>query len=99
VGIAGPAANNAALDLLPERVAAVAGLRGMFQSTGGVLGTAAVPLALSRFANETAGLQTTYFVLSLALLGLIPIIFLIPDTARGRRMAAANELRQVEAGG
>jgi EmrB/QacA subfamily drug resistance transporter len=85
MGIANPAANNAALDLLPEKVAAVAGMRGMFRATGGVLGTAGVTLALSYFSDKTVGMQDIYFVLAFLLLLLIPIVFLIPDTAHKRR--------------
>ena len=47
VGIGGPAANNAALDLMPDAVARITGLRGMFRSSGGVLGTSAIVLVLA----------------------------------------------------
>ncbi|HXG36784.1 MAG TPA: MFS transporter, partial [Dehalococcoidia bacterium] len=87
MGISGPASNNAALDLMPEKVAAVAGLRGMFRSTGGVLGTAALILALSHFSNKAQGLQQIFLFLACLLLLLIPLVFLIPDTARQRRLA------------
>jgi Na+/melibiose symporter-like transporter len=70
---------------LPEKVAAVAGMRGMFRATGGVLGTAGVTLALSYFSDKTVGMQDIYFVLAFLLLLLIPIVFLIPDTAHKRR--------------
>lgn len=82
MGIANPAANNAALDLLPDKIAAVAGLRGMFRSVGGVLGTAALALALSRVTDKAQGLETIFIVLGVLLLLLIPVVFLIPDKTR-----------------
>lgn len=82
MGIANPAANNAALDLLPDKIAAVAGLRGMFRSVGGVLGTAALALALSRASDKAQGLETIFVVLGFLLLLLIPVVFLIPDKTR-----------------
>jgi EmrB/QacA subfamily drug resistance transporter len=82
MGIANPAANNAALDLLPDKIAAVAGLRGMFRSVGGVLGTAAVALALSRVTDKAQGLEAIFIVLGVLLLLLIPVVFLIPDKTR-----------------
>jgi len=85
MGIANPAANNAALDLIPEKVAAVAGLRGMFRSVGGVVGTAGLILALSHFPDKAFGLQRIFFYLAILLLLLIPVVFLIPDMAHERR--------------
>ncbi len=85
IGIANPAANNAALDLIPEKIAAVAGMRGMFRSIGGVLGIAGVALALSYFPDKAVGMQKIYLGFTFLLPLLIPIVFLIPDTAHERR--------------
>src|SRR5439155_8336994 len=37
-GVSGPASNNAAIELAPDRIAAITGLRGMFRSIGGSIG-------------------------------------------------------------
>ncbi|MBI2909218.1 MAG: DHA2 family efflux MFS transporter permease subunit [Chloroflexi bacterium] len=95
MGISAPAANNAALDLLPGKVAAVAGIRGMFRTTGGVLGTAVIVLVLSHFPDKAAGVQDTFFALGILILLVIPFIFMIPDVARQRR--AAETARRDEA--
>ena len=87
VGIGGPAANNAALDLMPEAVARITGLRGMFRSSGGVLGTAAIVLALAHFDDQAHGLEVIFTALSFLILLIIPVVFMIPDTARNRRKA------------
>jgi EmrB/QacA subfamily drug resistance transporter len=85
MGLANPASNNALLDLAPEKVAAVMGMRGMFRMTGGIFGTAVMVLALSHFDDKAVGLQQIVLFFAVILVLLIPVIFLIPDTARERR--------------
>jgi EmrB/QacA subfamily drug resistance transporter len=84
MGIANPASNNAALDLIPDKVAAAAGMRGMARSVGGVLGTAAVSLILSYFPDKARGMQYIYVGLAVIMIAIIPIVFMIPDTAADR---------------
>jgi len=91
MGVANPAANNAALDLMPEKVAAVSGMRGMFRCIGGVLGTAIVTLLLSQFSDHAIGMQYIYTGFGILLLCLIPIIFIIPDTAHQKYINVVNE--------
>ena len=84
MGIANPASNNAALDLIPGKVAAATGMRGMSRSVGGVLGTAAVSLVLSYFPDKAQGMQYIYLGLAAIMIIIIPIVFMIPDTAADR---------------
>jgi MFS family permease len=79
MGTANPAANNAILDLVPEKVAAITGLRGMFRVLGGVLATSVIVLVLSRFQDRGAGFQLISLCFAILLLLLIPIVFMIPD--------------------
>ncbi|HZQ98080.1 MAG TPA: MFS transporter [Chloroflexota bacterium] len=85
MGLASPASNNAALDLLPERAPVLTGIRGMFRSTGGVIGTALIVLWLEFSPDKGVGVRSVYFALAMLLLFTIPLVFLIPDTADGRR--------------
>jgi EmrB/QacA subfamily drug resistance transporter len=85
MGLAAPSSSNALLDLLPERAAVVTGIRGMFRSTGGIIGTAFIVLALELSPDKAAGMRTIYAVLAVLLLTTIPLTFAIPDTARARR--------------
>lgn len=87
VGIGGPAANNAAIDLMPEAMASITGLRGMFRATGGVLGTAVIVLILAHYRDQARGLEHVFRALAILSLLIIPPIFLIPDNARRRRRA------------
>jgi MFS family permease len=87
IGVSGPAEHHAALELMPEAVARIAGIRGMFRSTGGALGTATTVLLLTYFPGPGQGLAVIFQVASLLMLLMVPLIFLIPDAARLRRQA------------
>jgi MFS family permease len=92
VGVGGPAANNAAIELMPEAVAQITGLRGMFRTTGGVLGTASIVLFLSHYKDQGLGLAHVFVGLSVLVLLVIPPIFLIPDNAAMRHKAASRKI-------
>lgn len=82
MGFANPAANNAAIDLIPEKVAEVAGIRGMFRFIGGMMGAATVTLVLSSFQDQAKGMEFICLVFAILLLLVVPTVFLIPDLAR-----------------
>jgi MFS family permease len=96
MGLFMPSSNNAALDLLPDRVGVVAGLRQFFRQVGGMIGTAGIVVALSLSSDKAAGMREIYIVLGLLLLVTIPLAFLIPDAARERRQRAATAEPQIE---
>jgi len=93
LGIGQPASNNAALDILPGKMASAAGVRNMFRLTGGLLGTSmvSVTLALHGRAHEVTGLETVFNLLAVFNLVCIPIVFFIPDSARMRWRQAHAE--------
>jgi len=78
-GISGPAANNAAIELAPDKIAAITGLRGMFRSLGGTLGTAFVVLIAARAETEAQGLEQAFLVLAVINLVTMALVFGIPD--------------------
>ncbi|MGD0658098.1 MAG: MFS transporter [Syntrophorhabdales bacterium] len=77
-GIINPAANNACIELMPEKVATIVGLRGMFRTVGGVLGVCAVTLALHLSHDLNMGFTLAFSLFGVALLGAIPLVFLMP---------------------
>lgn len=100
MGVFMPAANNAGIDLLPERTALITAIRAMFRSTGGVIGTALILVIIELSEDKAAGLRTVFGVLAVMVLATIPLAMLIPDRARERRVAArADEVRDVEPSG
>jgi hypothetical protein len=46
IGIMFPATNNACIELMPEKVATIVGLRGMFRTAGGAPGVSLVTFIL-----------------------------------------------------
>lgn len=79
LGIAGPAANNAAIELEPERVAAITGMRGMFRSLGGALGTALIVLVTSVASSTESGLEAAFIGLSVLTVLTSILVLGIPD--------------------
>jgi EmrB/QacA subfamily drug resistance transporter len=85
VGIAGighgtctPAANNACIELMPDKVATITGLRGMFRSLGGTLGVAIATVVIHAMGD----VNRAFYVVMLAAAGLLlvslPTIFMMP---------------------
>jgi EmrB/QacA subfamily drug resistance transporter len=79
-GLVMPSSNNAMLDLLPDRAGVISGMRGMFRSTGGIIGTAVIVLVLEISTDKAAGLRTMFIVYGLILLAAIPLTLFIPET-------------------
>jgi EmrB/QacA subfamily drug resistance transporter len=83
IGILLPASNNACIELMPERVATITGLRGMFRSVGGVCGISLITLFLHLSSTPAVGFELTFFSFGLGLLTTIPLAFLMPSGKRG----------------
>ncbi len=79
IGIALPASNNACIELMPEKVATITGLRGMFRSVGGALGISLITIILHLSSTPAKGFRVTFIAFGLGLLFSIPLIFLMPD--------------------
>jgi EmrB/QacA subfamily drug resistance transporter len=78
VGIALPASNNACIELMPEKVATITGLRGMFRTVGGVLGISLITFILHLSSNPGNGFRNTFISFGFGLLFAIPLVFLMP---------------------
>jgi EmrB/QacA subfamily drug resistance transporter len=83
VGAAAPAANNAALQLMPDQVAAIGGLRGMFRQIGGITSVSLAALAMSANGNRASVLQYVFVALALIAVASAPFIAGVPERARG----------------
>jgi EmrB/QacA subfamily drug resistance transporter len=77
-GIALPASNNACIELMPERVATIVGLRGMFRTVGGALGVSLTTLILHSSSHPAGGFNITFICFGLGLMCGIPLVFLMP---------------------
>jgi hypothetical protein len=79
MGVSTPATNNATLQLAPHDIAQIAGLRGMFRQSGGILSVSITTALLARSSNP--GLTQAYmFVAEAALMLLmVGLVFVVPD--------------------
>jgi EmrB/QacA subfamily drug resistance transporter len=79
MGVSTPATNNATLQLAPDQVAQIAGLRGMFRQSGGILSVSITTALLARSSNP-GRTQAYSFVAEAALMLLMAgLVFLVPD--------------------
>ncbi|MSQ36293.1 MAG: MFS transporter [Dehalococcoidia bacterium] len=81
-GAANPAMNNAAIDLAPDRIAAIAGMRGMFMTLGGTVGIAVVVLFGAQGVTIAGGIETAFLVFSAVMLLTTLLIPRVPEQAR-----------------
>ncbi len=81
VGIAAPASNNACIELMPDRVATITGVRGMCRQAGGALSITVATLTLHQSASIAAGFTIVFIGLAVALVATIPVILAIPRSA------------------
>jgi EmrB/QacA subfamily drug resistance transporter len=79
MGVALPAANNASLQLAPEHVAAVAGLRAMFRQSGQITAVSVTAAILARSSDPGITQAWVFAVFGLMLVCLTPLIALVPE--------------------
>ena len=84
MGLASPASNNAALDLVPDKAASITGIRGTFRLAGGTISISSIVLALSFSPDQAAGLDRIFVVFAVVLVLTVPLVLLIPEPGRGR---------------
>jgi EmrB/QacA subfamily drug resistance transporter len=79
MGVAVPASNNAGLQLAPDQISSIAGLRGMFRQTGSIIAVSVMTAAAANSADPAMTQAHGFVVLSVLLLASLPLIFTIPD--------------------
>ncbi|MFI5611667.1 MFS transporter [Amycolatopsis sp. NPDC051903] len=79
MGMSVPASNNASLQLAPEKVAAIAGLRGMFRQAGAIISISVATAVIAR--SSDAGLAQAHILLTFAglMIAVLPLMLLVPD--------------------
>jgi EmrB/QacA subfamily drug resistance transporter len=79
IGIVLPPSNNACIELMPEKVATISGLRGMFRSVGGAFAISFTTIVLHVSSTHANGFKTAFIAYGLGLLFTIPLVFLMPS--------------------
>lgn len=96
-GLVGPALNNAAIELAPDKIAAISGLRGMFRSLGGAVGTAIIVVVVSRAPTTPQGIETAFIGLAVVTLLAVGLAWMIPEPSSpgggSTRIALGTRLR------
>ena len=82
MGLSIPASNNASLQLAPDQISAIAGLRGMFRQSGGIVEAGAVSITttiLTHSASSGTAQAYSFVVFAAILVLMIPLTLLVPD--------------------
>jgi MFS family permease len=79
MGLSIPASNNASLQLAPDQISAIAGLRGMFRQSGGIVAVSITTTILTHSTASGTAQAYSFVVFAAILLLMIPITFLVPD--------------------
>ena len=79
MGLSVPASNNASLQLAPDQVAAIAGLRGMFRQSGAIIAVSVTTAIIARSSTPGLVQAQVFVVFAILLVLLLPLIRLVPD--------------------
>jgi EmrB/QacA subfamily drug resistance transporter len=80
MGLSVPASNNASLQLAPDQVAAIAGLRGMFRQSGAIIAVSITTALIARSSHPGAAQAHVLVIFALLLLAILPLVWwLVPD--------------------
>jgi EmrB/QacA subfamily drug resistance transporter len=95
IGLSAPASNNASLDMAPDDVGSITGLRGASRQAGAIIGVALTTSVVARSSDQAATLGHSFFVLGGLLLLITPLVFLVPSGRRTRRSSPGARRREL----
>ncbi len=78
-GVSNPGAMNACIELMPDKVATIMGVRGLFRTLGGAVGIFLITFILHFSPSRATGFNITFLSFGLLLLAAIPLVLIIPD--------------------
>lgn len=79
MGLSTPASNNASLQLAPDQISAIAGLRGMFRQSGGIIAVSVTTAILAHSPNAGITQAHSFVVFAAVLLLMVPFTLLVPN--------------------
>lgn len=83
-GVSGPAANNSCIELMPDKIATITGLRGMFRNLGSTIGVSFATVILNMVDNVQQAWLIVLLASTVITLMSIPSIFGMPATPTTR---------------
>ena len=84
MGMNMPATANAALDVAPDRIPEITGLRGTFGAIGGAIGAAFVAMVASRASSTQVGIEIAFGVIAVLYVASMLLVFRIPSGPKRR---------------
>jgi Na+/melibiose symporter-like transporter len=79
VGIMMPPSNNACIEIMPDKVATITGLRGMFRTVGGILGVSLITMILHLSPDPVTGFRIAFSFFGIGMFLVFPLIYMMPD--------------------
>jgi EmrB/QacA subfamily drug resistance transporter len=83
MGLALPAANNAILQLAPDQVAGISGMRGMFRQGGSIIAVSVATAIVARSSDHGVALGHIFIGFACVLIIVLPMIFKVPEHRGG----------------
>lgn len=78
MGLVSPAANNACIELMPDRVATITGVRGMFRHMGAAICVAFTTIVVQMVGEPHRAFFIVFMTLGVLMLLAMPAVFLMP---------------------
>jgi len=78
MGVTAPAANNACIELMPDRIGTITGIRGMFRQGGGAVSVAVITVVLTNVGDPALGFRIVFFGMAVLMALGIPFILMMP---------------------
>jgi EmrB/QacA subfamily drug resistance transporter len=79
MGLSVPASNNATMQLAPDQLAGIAGLRGMFRQSGAIMGVSITTAIVAGSGDPGGALAVVFSVFAGLLVLVLPLVFLVPE--------------------
>jgi len=79
IGIAGPPSNNAAVQLMPDQVAAISGLRAMFRQTGGILAITLTAITIGTGPGQAGAMSRVFLTFAAIVVLMVPALLGVPE--------------------
>jgi EmrB/QacA subfamily drug resistance transporter len=92
-GMVAPAANNACIELMPERIGTITGVRGMFRQVGGAISVGLTALVVHNTGDTAQGFRYVFIGLAAIMVLVIPVILFIPRGTTGERKTGLLKTR------
>jgi EmrB/QacA subfamily drug resistance transporter len=80
-GIITPSSNNACIELMPDKVSTITGLRGMFRNLGSAIGVAVTTIILHSVTNVQIAFNVALMGSAVLMLMAMPAVFAMPASA------------------